>query len=232
MRCILLTEVQAQRGRPGRGARQHRQPRRPLAIALARQDPANNLWQVSPGDLSLVAGATDGRRRRPARPIPTRRRSRLAAAPAHAAEPKNERVLSWLVMTRNLQAQLALARGDAASRARMLAASLALIEPAWQAGQNEALRLWLARTRLLQGEVAQREHNLAGAPAAWTEAQATAARPMQRDSVPFGRLDPLVRTLQSPRPARRSARRIGNASTAAGYVPLQPFPAATPVATQ
>ena len=142
-------------------------------------------------------------------------------AAAHAAEPKSERVLSWLVKIRNQQAQLALARGDTASARKHLSDAQALIEPAWQAEQNEVLRLWLARTRLLEGEVAQQEGNPAQAAVAWKQARqlllADAENPL-----PFGRLDPLVRALQQLGQAAEAVPHRQRLD-AAGYVPLRPF---------
>ena len=143
-------------------------------------------------------------------------------ATAHAAEPKNERVLTWLTRARGLQVQLALASGDVAAARMHLTAARALIEPAWRAEQNERLRLWLARTRLLAGEVAQRDGNPAQATFAWTQARqlllADAAT-----SVPFSRLDPLVRVLQHLGQTAEAAPHRQRLD-AAGYVPLQPFP--------
>lgn len=225
---LLLTEVQTQRGRLAE-ARGSIEAATPLAIAQARQDPANNGWQVSPGicrwwqaQLAMAADAST------ADSLAAEATSLLAKA--HAAEPKNVRVLSWLVRARNLQAQFALARGDVGLARQHLAASLELIEPAWQAEQTEGLRLWLARTRLLEGEIAQREENIAGASAAWTQARELLLADATA-SVPFGRLDPLVRVLLNlgqHAEAEPHRRRLD----AAGYVPLQPFPAAARVAAQ
>jgi hypothetical protein len=113
---------------------------------------------------------------------------------------------------------------------RHLTAALELIEPAWRAEQTEGLRLWLARTRLLEGEIAQREHDTAGASVAWTQARQLLLADAT-PSVPFGRLDALVRVLHNLGQHAEAAphrRRL----EAAGYVPLQPFPAPERVATQ
>jgi hypothetical protein len=222
---ILLTDVQAQRGRVEQ-ARASIDTATPMAFALARQDPENNGWQVSPAICrwwqAQLADAQDADAETHAAQATT------ILARVHRAEPKNERVLSWLVRARNLQAQLALARGDADAAATQLTAARALIEPAWQASQNEATRLWLARTWMLQAEIAQRQGRQAAAVEQWNRARQL----LQEDAaqgIPFARLDPLVRTLQH-------LGRDGDAAPhqqrldAAGYVPLQAFPAAVRVA--
>lgn len=225
---ILLADVQAQRGRMGE-ARNSIEAATPLATALARQDPANNGWQVAPGMCRWWQAQLAAAVREPTADALAAEAASLLTK-AHAAEPRNERVLAWLARARDLQAQFALARGDAASAHAHLAAARALIEPAWQAERNEVLRLWLARTRLLQGEAAQQDGNAAEATLAWTQARqlllADAAAP-----VPFGRLDPLVRALLH---LGQNAEAVPHRQRldAAGYVPLQPFPAVARVATQ
>jgi hypothetical protein len=111
-------------------------------------------------------------------PPPTARRpSKLAdeaaaiATRARTAEPENERVLRWLVMARNLQAQLALARGDSRGARTHAAEALALLEPAWQNGPNEVLRLVMANNRILAGESALAAGDDAAARADWQRAE-------------------------------------------------------------
>jgi eukaryotic-like serine/threonine-protein kinase len=140
---------------------------------------------------------------------------------AHDAEPRNERILTWLVRARQLQAQLALARGDRALAEAHLAGTIALIEPAWQASLGEMLRIWRARTDLLQGEIAARGDDPARAVAAWQSASQLLGE--AEGEVPFARLDPLVRALLylgDEARAQPHMRRLA----AAGYEPLQPFP--------
>jgi hypothetical protein len=225
---ILLTDAQAQRGRLEQ-ARASIATATPLAFALARQDPANNGWQVSPAICrwweAQMAMATDA--------ATAAARADEAAAiltRAHLAEPRNERVLSWLVRAHYLQARIAMARDDPGSASRHLGSARALVEPAWQASHNEGLRLWLARTLLFEGELAQVEGREADAAAQWTRARQL----LENDAaagIPFGRLDPLVRTLyhlgQDGEAAPHRQR-----LDAAGYVPLQPFPTTTRVAAQ
>jgi len=217
---LLLADAQVQRGRLV-DARISVEAASPIAARLVAQDPANNPWRELLGrcrwaQAQLLAA------RQPARAAMASDQAASLLAAAHAAEPKSERVLSWLVKIRNQQAQLALARGDTAAARKHLSDAQALIEPAWQAEQNEVLRLWLARTRLLEGEVAQQEGNPAQAAVAWAQARqlllAGAAIPL-----PFGRLDPLVRALQQLGQAAEAAPHQQRLD-AAGYVPLRPFP--------
>lgn len=216
---LFLASAQAQRGRLA-DAQASVETASPIAAALAAQDPANNVWRAALGHCrwwqAQLAAARGTMADAPAA------EAALLLAKAHATEPKNELVLSWLVRALNLQAQLALARGDTASARTHLSAVQVLIEPAWRAEQNEALRLWLARTRLLEGEVAQRDGNVAQATVAWTQARqlllAEAATP-----VAFGRLDPLVRALQHLGQTAEAAPHRQRLD-AAGYVPLQPWP--------
>jgi len=215
---LLLADAQSQRGRLAE-ARESIGAAAPLAAALSAQDPANNLWRELLGRCHWWQAQLAAARETMADALAAEAASLLATA--HAAEPRNERVLSWLVNARNQQAQLALARGDIATTRKHLSAARALIEPAWRAEQNERLRLWLATTRVLEGEMAQRDGKLAQATVAWTQARqlllADAATP-----VPFARLDPLVRALQHLGQTAEAAPHRQRLE-AAGYVPLQPF---------
>ena len=224
---LLLADAQSQRGRLAE-ARVSIGAAAPLAAALSAQDPANNLWRELLGRCHLWQAQLAAARGTMADALAAEAVSVLATA--HAAEPRNERVLSWLVNARNQQAQLSLARADLHLASKHVASAQSLIESAWRAEQNERLRLWLARIRLLEGEVAQRDGNVAQATVAWTQARqlllADAAIPM-----PFGRLDPLVRALHhlgQPAEAAPHRQRLDDA----GYVPLQPFPPTERVAAQ
>lgn len=92
------------------------------------------------------------------------------------------------------------------------------------------LRLWLARTRLLDGEAAQQDGSVAEATVAWTKARqlllTDAATP-----VPFGRLDPLIRAMSALGQTAEAAPHRQRLDTA-GYVPLQPFPPVERVAAK
>lgn len=223
----MLADAQAQRGRLAE-ARVSIEIASPIAAALAAQDPANNLWRELLGRCRWWQAQLAAARETTADAPAAEAASLLAKA--HAAEPRNERVLSWLVGARDLQAQRALARGDAASARKHLSAARALIEPAWRAEQNEVLRLWLARTRLLDGEAAQRGGNVAEATVAWTQARQLLLTDTATP-VPFGRLDPLIRAMYALGQNAEAVPHRQRLDTA-GYVPLQPFPPVERVAAQ
>jgi len=219
---LLLAEVQAQRGRLVE-ARASVQTAAAIGAALAARDPSNNYWRLSRGrsrhwQALLLADAQPAT----AAAIAADATAQLAAA--LAVEPESERVLAWLVRSRNLEARLALGRGEFAAARTHADAARALAEPAWRDAPSEVLRQRLAQTLLLNGEVAAR----AGDPAAATEAWAEARRLLESSGndaeLPFARLDPLVRVLQylglgaEAEPYRQRLE-------GAGYVPLQPFPA-------
>jgi len=219
---LLLADAQVQRGRLDE-ARATVEAAGEIGAALAAQDPSNNYWRLTRGrsrywQALLAADA------QPATAAAIAADATAMLAAAQAAEPKSERVLAWLVRSRNLEGRLALGRGDVAAARAHVAAGRALIEPVWRDGSSELLRPWLARTLMLQGEVDAGAGDAAAATEAWTEAR----RLLEADAgseLPFGRLDPLVRVLQYlglGDAARRHRERLEQA----GYVPMQPFPAA------
>jgi tetratricopeptide (TPR) repeat protein len=217
---LLLADVQAQRGRlEEAGANVTRASA--IAEALSAQDPANNYWRLSLGRVRLWQAQLS------AWP-PSAASSALAAdaaavlRAAHSAEPHNRHVLNWLLRALHVQVDLALALDDLARAREHLVEARALVEPAWRLEPSEVLRIWLARTRVLQGEIALREGAREVSIEVLTEARdllLTDAAP----EVPFGRLDPLVRTLRlldQPAQAAPYVQRLERA----GYVPLRPFP--------
>ena len=223
----LLVEAQALRGR--REAVSNILAATTSADALARQDPANNLWQTPPAICrwwQAQLSATSDR----AAAIRLADEAAVLLTRARAAEPKNERVLRWLAMARNLQAQLALANGDSRAARAHATDAQAILEPAWKNGPNEALRLVLAHNRILAGESAQAAGDDAAARADWRRAERLLATDA-RGALPFERLDPLVRTLlhlDRANEAKPHQQRL----IAAGYVPLRPFPPASQIAAQ
>lgn len=197
-----------------------------LAALRTRQDPANNDWRACLGNCRWWQGQFAW----PEQP-------ELAAARAieptalfsavHRTEPENERVLTWLLRAHLLQARLFLAQGANAATAQQAAMAVALIEPAWQAEQNECVRLWLAWTRLLEGDVAYVQRDVAGAHRAWSAARQFLLA--NSGDIPFPRLDPLVRALLALGRHAEAAphrQRLDNA----GYVPLDPFADPNPLA--
>ena len=220
---LRLADAQAQRGRLAE-ARASIEAATPLAAQLAASDPDNNSWRVSLGNCrrwqaQLDAGPPSGAAAKVAI-------AEALLAKAHTVEPKNEQILNQLARARELQMQLALERGDTVGARSHLAAALALVEPAWRSTRNEVLRLRLARLRLLEGELAQRDGRGARANAAWAEARqlllSGAASPL-----PFPRLDPLVRAYHFLGQGAEAAPLLLRLQ-AAGYVPQPPFPPVAP----
>lgn len=218
---LLLADAQAQRGRLDE-ARASVEAAGQIGAALATQDASNNYWRQTRGRSryweALLQAAS-----RPATAAAIAADATAMLAAAQATESKSERVLSWLVRSRNLEAWLALERGDLATARAQVEAGRALLEPAWLENPSELLRQRLCQTLLLQGQVAARAGDTAEATAAWTEAR----RLLEDEAgseLPYARLDPLVRVLQyldlTPE-AEPHLQRLERS----GYVPMQPFPA-------
>ena len=219
---ILLAEVQAQRGRLA-AANASIAAARPVAAALAHGDPRNNVWQVAHGTclwwqarLALTAGQPESE--------VLAADAASAFAQAHDTEPLNARVRNWLARTRNLQAQLALDRGDPVTARARLGESARLMEAAARGSDDTSVQVLQAEHLLLLGEAAALAGDDGNAQAAWQRARkrllidAAAGQ-----ALPFERLDPLVRTLHHlgrTAEARPHQQRLADA----GYVPLQPWP--------
>ncbi len=199
-----------------------------LAASLTNQDSANNDWRASLGicrwwQTKLVSPE------QPQRAVTSANDAIAILSVALKAEPKNERILTWLVHAHQLQAQISLAQGDLASADRHISMARALIKPAWRSKQNEELRLLVAWTWVLQGDISHSHGERDSASDAWS-----AAREILSDGgepLPFRRLEPLVRTLVA----------LGQDNVAepyrerldiAGYVPLQPWPAQAVLTTR
>jgi len=222
----LRAEVQLKRGRHAAAAAGLAEVRA-LMAALVRQDPGNHDWQVDlafcrlwQAQLDALAGRSDVRAHLDA--------ALAGFARAHAAEPKDRRVLGGLAGARLAAAEWALARGEADAARREAAAARRLIAPAWREDPGETLRQLLARGWLMDGEVLAASGGGDGARASWTQARALlldgeAAAPS------FARLDPLVRTLRHlGRDAE--ARPLQARLDAAGYVPPRAWPATAAIA--
>lgn len=217
---LLLAQVQTRRGRWAE-ARASLARATPLAAALARQDPENSGWQVTPG----VARWLDAKLRQasgaPGAAAPAAEALAILAR-ARRAEPASERVLHLLAAVHGLHAQLALERGDAAAARAHVRDSTALLAPAWREDKSERLRLLLAYNLDLAAEAASMASRPDDARAAWQQARAL----MVGDATaapPFDRLETLVRSLHrlglddeaGPHLARLEA---------AGYAPSRPWP--------
>jgi tetratricopeptide (TPR) repeat protein len=222
----LLAEAQALRGRLLE-ARTSIEAALPLAIALVRHDPRNAEWQVGLGVCRWWQAVLSAS---PSTNDDQLRMAEAIFATALAAEPKSDRALRWLGKARNLQAQAALARGDVEAGRDRLAQAHAVLTPAWQVRQTEPLRIVLAHTLILDGEAAQLAGNNATARAAWTEAERL-LRANADGPIPFERLNTLIRAMHFLGRTTEAARHRQRLDTA-GYVPLQPFPTVTRVATQ
>ncbi|HKT41635.1 MAG TPA: toll/interleukin-1 receptor domain-containing protein [Rhodanobacteraceae bacterium] len=220
---VHLAEVQKQRGKLG-PARANFAAATAIAAVLYAQDPENNDWRWSLATCRLLHSELDAVDQ-PRKAMAEAADAMSLLAAARTKDAKSQSVLTGLGHAHNLLAQLALSRGDTAGAAQNVAAALALIEPAWKAAQNNSLRQSLAGTRLLQGEVAQREGRSADATHAWNEARELLTADA-RPEIPFDRLDPLVRVLRLLGRSAEAAPYLQRLA-AAGYVPLQHWPEAT-----
>ncbi|TAM96790.1 MAG: TIR domain-containing protein, partial [Rhodanobacteraceae bacterium] len=222
-----LATAQTQRGRLA-SARASIASATALAAALYAHDPENNDYRVALAQRRLSQSGLDAvdDPRKAVQEV-TMAASLLVAA--NAKDPKNQSAMTSLVGAHNQLALLALSRGDLDSAAKDVASSLALIAPAWKDTQDEDSRLQFAQARLLQGEIAQRAGHIGEATNAWNEARALLVAD-SKPEVAFGRLDLLVRTLQSLGQDGEAAPYLQRLN-AAGYVPLRPWPGkAAPVA--
>lgn len=224
----LLADVQKQRGKRV-PAGTSLAAATALASSLSAHDPSNNAWRATLARCHLYRSELD------TLDHPIEAFEKAAAAEsllstALATEPKNQNAIDSLARAHNQLARLALLRGDLEAAREKLAASQALIEPAWQDAPNETLRMRLAEIRLMQGELARDSGQKAAAESAWRHVvqlmQDGATGPIS-----FARLDPLLRAqlaLGDSEAAARTRARLD----AAGYRPLQPFPAGTPIAAR
>ncbi|WHZ20509.1 MAG: hypothetical protein OJF55_002658 [Rhodanobacteraceae bacterium] len=219
---VHLAEVQKQRGKLG-PARENLATATATAAALHAQDPENNDWRWSLAACRLRQSELDAVDQ-PHKATTGAEDAESLLVAARAKNPKSQSILESVVQAHDQLARLALARGDTAGAARNIAAALALIEPAWQAAQNDDLRQSLARTRLLQGEVAQRKGRSADATQAWNDTRDLLIAG-SKPEVAFDRLDTLVRALLLLGRSNEATPYLQRL-TAAGYVPLQPWPEA------
>jgi tetratricopeptide (TPR) repeat protein len=225
---ILLTDAQAQRGRLAEAQASIDAATR-LAFKLAREDRTNNLWQLSPGicrwwqaQLAAATGVVDA--------DAFASESAAILASAHAIEPKNQRALVWRIKSANLRAQLALKKRDQSAAQSYLVQGLAIAGPPFNANPSETLRVALATNRVLAGEMAEAAGKTGEAKKNWEEAlQLLTAEP--GTTLPFERLDPLVRALNHLGQAVEAQSHLRHLA-AVGYVPLRPFPAGARLAAQ
>lgn len=216
----LLADVQARRGELAQ-ARANSAAATALAAALNARDPENNDWRESLALCNVqdsVLDAVD----HPRKAIQEAEFAQSLLAAAHAKDPRSLTVTQGLAHAQNQLAKLALSRGDADSAAKHVASALALIEPALRDDKDEDLRLDIAQSWLLKGEIAKHNGQSGEARSAWTQARELLVAD-SKPEVAFKRLDLLVRVLQRlgrGDEAMPYLKRLG----AAGYVPLQPWP--------
>ena len=217
---LLLADVQARRGRLSE-LRDTIQRTDSLALALAKQDPANNAWQVSPGIVRWWQAQLS-----PAEQMQAAEKLSEEAASYFdrilKTEPDDQRVRIWLVKAQQLRARLALDRNDSAASGMHLTRSVKLVEPVWRKEPDEALRTLYAENLILQGELARIGGDENGARRSWHQARQILLGNAQA-GVPLDRMEPLVRILHHLGlfdESRAYERRLA----AAGFVPLRKWP--------
>ncbi len=217
---VLQARAQAKRGDRG-GSLAALAKALPLAESLARQDRNNNEWQVGLGLASLMQAEMEFDSNR----VGSEARAAAAAlvlAKAQELEPQSERIVRILGMTRNFQAQLAIARRDVRSARLHLSQAESLLRPAWESTPTEGLRLVLAHHHMLLGMAAQLEPNPDAARLAHERSRALLLAEAG-DQIPFERLDSLARNLYFLGLTEQAQPHVERLEVA-GYVPLHPWP--------
>jgi tetratricopeptide (TPR) repeat protein len=216
---LLLTNTQAWLGQLPE-ARAGVEEAATLAQALSGQDPSNQSWQVLLGQCLWWRASLDPD---PERAEASAREAERLFAKAHAAAPDESRALQWLGRTRNHLGQQALERGDFEGARVWLSRAHDALEPAWRKQPGEKLRVALAGTETLLGELAQRTSDAANAKEAWIRAEQL----LTEDNVaalPFERLDPLARVLTHMARLDEAHPHLQRLR-ASRYQPLHPWPA-------
>ena len=220
--------VQAQRGRLD-DARRDVDAAAALAAALVRQDPDNRKWRVARG-ITLAWQAQLDAADRPAVAEAHARAAQALLLGVKPAESKDVLALRWLARTQLILARLALARHDLAMAGGYLREATAMLDASGAASDEDSLRMLRADALLLAGEADQLAGDEAAATRHWRQARdlLLAKTPA---SLPFARLEPLVRVLQHlgrDDEARPHRERLAGS----GFVPLTPWPATAVVAAR
>lgn len=189
--AILLAKVRIRLGRMA-AARDGLIGAVAFAETLVAHDPGNHGWRRSQGStqlslamLHLACGDVDAAADRTARALPV-------LAKVYAEEPKDGLALSYFLRASLVDADIALARKDAASAAASIAATGEPLEAGWTAEPSESLRQLSALRDLLEAEVLV----LQGKPGPARERQLAAVRTLEGDAggeLPFGRLELMAR---------------------------------------
>lgn len=224
---LILAKSQWQRGRIEEATARVEEAV-PLVEALARSDTENNGWQVAKGVVRWWQA-------RVAQHAGNANAQDLVADSigilqrARVNEPKSERLLSWLVRARNLQAAIALSRGDTNLAGKALEDGQKILAPLWRANPNEALRQLEAERLLLAGDLATASGRADQADSYWNQAEQTLLS-SEPGAVPFERLDSLVRTMRRLQRIEESIPHQQRLE-AAGYVMERDWPgSASPLA--
>jgi tetratricopeptide (TPR) repeat protein len=221
----FLAEVQAMQGK-GASAKATIDSACELSGALVMQDRDNNDWRTSLGTCRWWQARIESNVR-PERAMEYARAAASELSAAYRAESENERVGRWLARANLLQAELSLRRGDTAAARASASIAHDFLATTWHTKKNEDLRLWLAWSRIIEADIALELGDEIAARRAWDEARELLMK--GNSTIPFLRLDPLVRTLTAlgrNADAKLHRQRLD----AAGYVPLQPWPESVPAA--
>ena len=191
-----------------------------MAKALAAQDPGNREWQYSLGVCHLRLARLEQQ----ADPVRSEDDATVAEhllAAVHAAAPDDDRFMRTLADTRLLLAELAAQRQDIALAGHWLAQADSVVMPAWRQAPNDDLRRIVAKSRWIEGNLAEERGDDAAAQRAWAGG-VDLLRGSPGKPVAFDRLDLLARLLQSQHRDAEAAPVLARLA-ASGYTPLMPF---------
>lgn len=223
----LLTDVQKLQGKHGDAIASAQSAIKLASPLLAH--PANNEWRATPAR-SYLNRAEILANQNTESALDDAERAEALLLTTVEAEAKSERFIDGLVRAHNQIARLALLRSDLEKAHSKLQASQTLMKQAWQDTPTETLRIRLAETRLLQGDLASRTGEKLAANTHWADVRELLADG-NIETIPFARLDPLLRAqlaLGDADGSKRSGKRLASA----GYSPPHPFPLDTAMAAR
>ena len=191
-----------------------------LATTLAAQDPGNREWQQILGVCHLRRAWLEQQADPSGSEHDAVVAERLFAA-AHAAAPEDDRFTRAVVEARLLLSELALQRRDMAQATHWLAQSDSAAMAAWRRAPNDELRRIVAKSRWIEGNIAEASGDERGAQRAWAVAFDLLHEGPERP-LAFNRLELLARVLQSQHRDAEAAPVLARLA-ASGYSPLVPF---------